>query len=248
MRVGIRYTESASLPAVQWVVGMKHTSFITASALFAALALSATPVAAQSRGHGNSRGGGSRGGAVVGHAVPRVGPAPRMISPRVVGRVPYRPYYYSYRPGLRIGLYAGYGYPYGYYGYPYSYGYPYGYSSYGYSSYGYSPYGYSSYGNSSYGYGYGGYYPPPPAGYLSATPGRAYGGVRIQSQHRDAQIFADGYYVGIVDDFDGTFQHLNLEAGAHHIEIRLPDPNAPPIAFDVNVQPGQTVTYRADIR
>jgi hypothetical protein len=207
---------------------MKHTSFITASALVAALALSAIPAAAQSRGHGSSHGGGSRG-AAIGRAVGRVGPAPRINSPRA-GVASYRPYYYNYRPGLRIGLYAGLGYPYGYYGYPYGYGYGY-------------PYGYSSYG-----YGYGGYYPTPPAAYLSAVAGRAYGGVRIQSRFRDAQVFADGYYVGIVDDFDGTFQHLNLEAGAHHIEIRTADANQPPIAFDVNVQPGQTITYRSDIR
>ena len=230
---------------------MKHTSFITAAALLAALAFVATPALAQSRGHSGSHGG-SHGGAVVGHAAPRTGPAPRIISPRVVGVVPYRPYYYNYRPGFRIGIYGGYGYPYGYYGYPYgysSYGYGYGGSGYYGSGYYGSGYGGSGYGGSGYyGSGYGGYYPPPPAGYLSAVPGRAYGGVRIQSSARDAQVFADGYYVGIVDDFDGTFQHLNLEAGPHRIEIRMPNSNAPPIAFDVNVQPGQTVTYHADVR
>ena len=81
---------------------------------------------------------------------------------------------------------------------------------------------------------------------MSAVPGSAYGSVRIESADRDAQVFADGYYVGIVDDFDGTFQRLNLEAGAHRIEIRAA--NAPPLSFDVNVQPGQTITYRADGR
>jgi len=204
---------------------MKHTSFITASALLATLALCATPARAQSRGHAS--------GPVVGRAAPRVGVAPRIISPRVVGVVPYRPYAFRYRPGLRIGVFGGFGYPYGYYGYPYGYyGYPYGYDY--------------LYGYSAYEYGYPGYYPPPPAGYLSAVPGHAYGGVRIRSQARDAQVFADGYYVGIVDDFDGTFHHLNLEAGPHHIEVR--PPNAPPIAFDVNVRPGETITYHADVR
>jgi hypothetical protein len=211
---------------------MKHTSFITASAILAAFALCAAPASAQSRGRAS--------GPVVGHAAPRVGVAPRVISPRVIGVAPYRPYAFGYRSGLRIGLFAGYGYPYGYYGYPYGdFGYPYGY-------YGY-PYAYDYLnGYSAYGYGYPGYYAPPPAGYLSAVPGHAYGGVRIKSRARDAQVFADGYYVGIVDDFDGTFQHLNLEAGPHHIEVR--PPNAPPIAFDVNVRPGETITYHADVR
>src|SRR2546427_648305 len=68
----------------------------------------------------------------------------------------------------------------------------------------------------------------------------AYGGVRIQGAPRDAQVFVDGYYAGIVDDFDGPFQHLDLEAGAHQIEIRAP--GLPPLQYDVNVQPGQTLT------
>ena len=56
-------------------------------------------------------------------------------------------------------------------------------------------------------------------------------------------MFADGYYVGVVDDFDGPFQHLNLTAGPHRIEIRVAD-DPQPIAFDVNVPPGQTITLR----
>ncbi len=52
----------------------------------------------------------------------------------------------------------------------------------------------------------------------------------------------------VVDDYDGVFQHLNLEAGAHHIEIEIDEQGYPPIAFDVRVEPGQTITYRANIR
>jgi len=180
--------------------------------VFAAVAVLGLTVADASAQH--------RGGIVVGRAAPRVvGPrvvvAPRVIVPRVVGVVPYRPYYYPYRPGLTVGFYAGYGYPYGYYPYPYGY--------------------YNAYD-----------YPLPPAGYVSAAPGVAYGGVRIQGAPRSAQVFADGYYVGIVDDFDGVFQHLNLQAGAHRIEIR--GAGLPPIAFEVNVLPGRTITYHAAIR
>ena len=58
-------------------------------------------------------------------------------------------------------------------------------------------------------------------------------------------MFADGYYVGIVNDFDGVFQHVNLEAGEHHIEIEAP--GFEPVAFDVLVQPGRTITFRADM-
>jgi hypothetical protein len=55
-------------------------------------------------------------------------------------------------------------------------------------------------------------------------------------------VFADGYYVGIVDDFDGVFQHLNLEAGPHRIEIRTPG-YADAIEFEVMIQPGRTTTF-----
>jgi hypothetical protein len=97
-------------------------------------------------------------------------------------------------------------------------------------------------------YGANGYYPygNTPQAYFDPIPGRAYGGVRITGAPRDAQVFADGYYVGIVNDFDGVFQHMNLEAGPHHIEIQ--EQGYEPITFDVVVQPGQTITYRADLQ
>jgi hypothetical protein len=148
------------------------------------------------------------------------------VAPRVTGVVPYRPYYYPYRPGISLGFYTGFG-----------LGYPYGYSSFGYP-YGYYPGYYPGYGVG-YGdpYGYG-------QGYVAVAPGAAYGGLRIQGAPRDAQVFADGYYVGIVDDFDGTFQQADLTAGPHRIEIRAP--GRPPIEVDVRIEPGQTITYHAD--
>jgi PEGA domain len=115
--------------------------------------------------------------------------------------------------------------------------------------FGYRPYGYRPgwslnlyfgrpYGAYAYS-GYGGGY-----GYYAIAPGRLYGSVRIVDAPPDAQVFVDGYYAGVVDDYDGVFQHLNLEVGTHHIEIE--DPGYPPIAFDVRIEPGQTVTYRAN--
>ena len=70
--------------------------------------------------------------------------------------------------------------------------------------------------------------------------------MRITDAPPDAQVFVDGYYMGIVDDFDGLTQHLNLTAGPHQIEIRAA--GYQPIAFNVNVQPGRTITYRAPIQ
>ncbi|HEY3886460.1 MAG TPA: hypothetical protein VGL62_14710 [Vicinamibacterales bacterium] len=95
-------------------------------------------------------------------------------------------------------------------------------------------------------YGANGYYPygSTPASYFNPIPGHYYGGLRITGLPRDAQVFADGYYVGIVDNFDGIFQHLNLEAGPHHIEIR--EPAVQPVAFDITIVPGRTMTFRGE--
>jgi PEGA domain len=97
-------------------------------------------------------------------------------------------------------------------------------------------------------YGANGIYPYgyTPRAYYDPIPGRPYGGLRITGAPRDAHVFADGYYVGIVNDFDGMFQHLNLEAGPHRIEIETPGYER--VAFDVMVQPGRTITFNAQIR
>jgi hypothetical protein len=147
---------------------------------------------------------------------------------------PYRPYY-PYYPSYR------YGYPYYGYGYPYRYGYPYGFG-FGLSfSFGY-PYYYGVYP-----YAYGGGYPYPyyyPYGYAAyGYPAAPYGEVRIQGAARDAQVFVDSSYAGIVDDFDGTFQRLKLAPGTHQIEIRRQ--NAAPLSFDVRIDAGRTITYHA---
>jgi len=136
-----------------------------------------------------------------------------------------------------------YGYHGGYYG-----GTPYAYRSYA-IPYGYRPHGYrpgwsfNRYFGRPYGYyGYGG---EQPYGYYAIAPGFVYGSVRIVDAPPDAQVFVDGYYAGVVDDYDGVFQHLNLVPGSHRIEIQVA--GYPPIGFDVFVQPGQTITYRANL-
>jgi len=96
-------------------------------------------------------------------------------------------------------------------------------------------------------YGAGGVYAygATPSYYYDPTPGQPYGGVRITNAPHEAQVFADGYYAGIVDDFDGVFQHINLDAGQHRIEVRMPG-SEEGISFDVYVQAGRTITLRAD--
>jgi hypothetical protein len=191
----------------------------------AVLALALMGVAAPSQAQHRSGGGGVAGGGRVGVAVPRGS----VSAPRtgvVVGR-PFVGSPFFYGPRFSFGFYAGYPfyypyyYPYGYYGA--YYGYPY-----------YPPYPYTA------GYGPGGY---GPGGYGVDALSTSYGKVRIVDAPEHAPVYADGYYAGTVDDFNGTFQHLDLEPGTHHIEIR--PQGQPVISFDVNAQPGETITYHA---
>lgn len=201
------------------------------------LATAAALTAADSSFAGQrGRRGADRGGA-VGRAVPRgsVRPAPGQRDGT------YRTYNRGYDGR---GRYYGAGSRF-YYGYPYFYGYP---RYYDYYPYGAGWYGGGWYGSGWYGYGYPslGYAPYAYQGFAGVTPGRAYGGVRIDLAERDAEILVDGYYAGIVDDFDGTFQELRLEAGPHRIEIRAE--GFVPVTFDVNVEIGRTITYRTRLR
>jgi hypothetical protein len=59
-------------------------------------------------------------------------------------------------------------------------------------------------------------------------------------------VFVDGYYAGVVDEFDGSFQRLRLEEGPHVIEVRLEGHASQ--EFKVYVTPDRTVTLRGELR
>ncbi len=116
-----------------------------------------------------------------------------------------------------------------------------------YRHYGPGP-GLSVYFGTGYGYRYGSPYSGRVYGY--SVPGaygvrRYYGDVRLDVRPREAAVYVDGYYAGIVDDFDGVFQRLTLEAGPHRIEIELPGFETR--AFDVLVDPTRTVDVREEL-
>ncbi|MBA3950074.1 MAG: hypothetical protein H0X44_09045, partial [Acidobacteria bacterium] len=144
--------------------------------------------------------------------------------------------------------------------------------SYSYPYYGYDRYGYNSYYNNPYRYGmypvytgYGFFYYDPFWGGGGYGPYAGHGGyysrerdddrddrdynigsVRLKVDPADGEVFVDGLYRGVVDDFDGVFQRLKLEAGAHQLEIRAA--GYAPLVFDVLVTPGETTTYRGRLR
>jgi PEGA domain len=79
---------------------------------------------------------------------------------------------------------------------------------------------------------YGGYYDPFFFGYYGQYRypyppyygGWGYdntGSARLQVSPRNAQVYIDGYFAGVVDEFDGALQRLNVEAGEHELQIFL---------------------------
>jgi hypothetical protein len=134
-----------------------------------------------------------------------------------------------------------------YYYYPRRY-YPYGYGAFGLGYFYYDPYSWGPYGyyGSPYGYSpgavYGGYGGGYGGGYEYDV-----GSLRLDVKGpKHAEVLVDGYYAGTLDDFDGTFQALQLESGPYKIEIRAP--GFEPLQFDIRVLPGRKITYRGELR
>lgn len=69
-------------------------------------------------------------------------------------------------------------------------------------------------------YGYQYPYPMRPYGY-GYRPYEPDASVRFEVKPREAEVYIDGYYAGIVDDFDGAFQRLHVEPGEHEIDLWL---------------------------
>jgi hypothetical protein len=123
-----------------------------------------------------------------------------------------------------------------YYYYPRRY-YPYGYGAFGLGYFYYDPY--TWYGPSYYPGYYGGYYS---GGYFD---GFDVGELRLAVSPRFADVYVDGYFAGRVDDYDGVFQALKLEAGAHHVQIVAQ--GYAPLDVDVRIEPGRKITYRGTL-
>ena len=64
-------------------------------------------------------------------------------------------------------------------------------------------------------YGPWGYPPPFPYRYYY-DPGAS---LRLEVTPQEAEVYVDGYYAGVVDDFDGVFQRLPVTPGEHEIEL-----------------------------
>jgi hypothetical protein len=73
------------------------------------------------------------------------------------------------------------------------------------------------------------------------TGNEPFGYLRLQVQPADAQVFVDGVYAGIVDDFDGVSAGRAFNAGPHRVEIRANGFESH--TFDVRVPANSAISY-----
>ncbi len=94
--------------------------------------------------------------------------------------------------------------------------------------------------------GYGGGYSGGGGGYSVSQSYRDNGSLRLKIDPRQAQVYIDGYYVGLVDSYDGAFQKLGIEGGGHKVELKAD--GYEPLQFEVLITPGETVTYKGEMK
>jgi len=90
-----------------------------------------------------------------------------------------------------------------------------------------APYFYNPYWWGAYGGFYGGFWGYPYFAYPGyyGYPGYVYdtsADLRVQVTPRTAEVYVDGYLIGTVDDFDGTFQRAHMPPGEHEVTIYAP--------------------------
>jgi hypothetical protein len=66
--------------------------------------------------------------------------------------------------------------------------------------------------------------------------------MQLSIDPRSAEVYVDGVYAGVVNDFSGYFEHLELSGGLHFVTIVAPKYD--PLFLQVVVTPGHTQTYR----
>jgi hypothetical protein len=74
---------------------------------------------------------------------------------------------------------------------------------------------------------------------------RSVGAIRLRANPRDARVYIDGAFAGIVDDFDGLTHHLELEPGPHQLELRADGYES--YLRELRVEAGRTLTTRVNL-
>ena len=131
------------------------------------------------------------------------------------------------------------------------YGGHYRHHGYGYRGYGHHGYGYRGYGPPGY-YGYGDYrhYPRYYGSQGVARRGDAssaeLGAVDLNVKPKNTQVYLNGHYIGVTDNFDGFPRQLWLEGGTH--ELTLLRPGSEPLVREFEIRPGVKLDVRHRMR
>jgi hypothetical protein len=74
----------------------------------------------------------------------------------------------------------------------------------------------------------------------------ARGGLVLQTVPDLAQVFVDGYYVGLAEEFGLHGRPMDITAGTHSIELRAPGYET--LTFSVMIAPNDILRYRGDMQ
>ena len=80
---------------------------------------------------------------------------------------------------------------------------------------------------------------------VSTLSSDADGVLRLDVKPWKTDVFIDGDRAGSVDQFQGVFHKLRLEAGVHRVELRAAGYET--VVVNVRIQPGETITYRGTL-
>ena len=83
--------------------------------------------------------------------------------------------------------------------------------------------------------------------YLRRQRGIARGSLVLQvGVPSGTQVYVDGHYVGVAEEFGAGGGALNLDAGQHRVELRAAGHET--LAFSVMIEPNSVVRYRGDMQ
>jgi hypothetical protein len=86
-----------------------------------------------------------------------------------------------------------------------------------------------------YGYGYG--YP-----YWPYADSPMEGSLKTEIRPKDTEVYVDGYYAGVADDFDGAFKRLHATPGGHAVTFHLDGYQT--VTRNLYVRPDSTVKVK----
>ncbi len=82
--------------------------------------------------------------------------------------------------------------------------------------------------------------------YLRRQREAARGGLVLTSVPDMARVYVDGDYVGLAEEFGLRGRAINLDAGAHRVELRAPGYET--LMFRVVIEPNDLVRYRGEMQ